>query len=57
VPDQDAYACFNNPANNGLFLVNFHISPYKNASFANHEPKGQGNSFNSKTGSKIKDCG
>lgn len=30
---QDAYASFNNPANNDLFLVNFHISPYKKCKF------------------------
>ena len=36
---QDAYASFSNPNSNDLYLINFHISPYKNASFANHEPK------------------
>ncbi len=36
---QDAYASFSVPDSNDLYLINFHISPYKNASFANHEPK------------------
>lgn len=36
---QDAYCSFLNPKVNELFLVNFHISPYEQASQFNHEPR------------------
>lgn len=36
---QDSYCTFLNPKQNELFLVNFHISPYEQASKFNHEPR------------------
>ncbi len=36
---QDSYCTFLNPKVNELFLVNFHISPYEQASQFNHEPR------------------
>lgn len=36
---QDSYCIFLNPKKNELFLLNFHISPYEQASSFNHEPR------------------
>ncbi len=36
---QDAYCAFPNTKSNELFLINFHISPYEQASIFNHEPR------------------
>ncbi|MCX7879710.1 MAG: SsrA-binding protein SmpB [Ignavibacteria bacterium] len=36
---QDSYCTFLNPKSDELFLVNFNISPYEQASHFNHEPR------------------
>lgn len=36
---QDAYAYFPNRNNDELFLINFHINPYEQGSYSNHDPK------------------
>lgn len=36
---QDSYCTFFNSKKNELFLVNFHISPYEQASSFNHDPR------------------
>lgn len=36
---QDSYCSFLNPKKNELFLLNFHINPYEQASCFNHAPR------------------
>ncbi|MGQ9819081.1 MAG: SsrA-binding protein SmpB [Candidatus Kapaibacteriales bacterium] len=36
---QDSYCSFLNSRKNELFLLNFHVSPYEQASSFNHEPR------------------
>jgi SsrA-binding protein len=36
---QDAYATFPNKNNDELYLMSFHINPYEQGSYSNHDPK------------------